>query len=494
MEITQIQQIEQECTKDVSVVFDADSCKFYFKDGSMYEANIPFLLAKAWELPSGLLLWRKPEANEDHTSPIPFLFFWEHPLEEIQWIPLEQLEFMKYNHQILKIQDLQDKGRVFMVSRNNDKLYLWEFKELVIKGKNLDRNYSIHRSSPVNLLKESISNALGDTRSKNGMELLMSLCVTGSIKQVFVSRRRGDLILWILCNQELKGYQVSTSKLVTSQECVDAALVYATSKEEFDVLILKSNGELVLWNNYYGLNPVSLPKDFYFSLPRKRTLEECCLENKARIVQFKESEKEDDSVNLVFSDGTVYAATFGFQFKSSLVQRLIIGIQGQIEISKECAIVKRFLSFHFSSEYNCLKEDDEFGNLVIVLFSFIKGQSKLGKWGNKIADIQRKIPRSILSALNVADDAKLKSRFDKLIHSGQSLGRELQSNLLLQVEDLKAILQSFHLIYESLKLNIILHRYLFELGELLLWISSTIGAVRYVEYYHMDGIPKCIFI
>jgi hypothetical protein len=178
------------------------------------------------------------------------------------------------------------------------------------------------------------------------------------------------------------------------------------------------------------------------------------------------------------------------------VQRLISGIQGQIEISKECAIVKRFLGFHFSSQYDSLKEEDEFGNLVIVLFSFmdLQVQSNFGKLGKKMADIQRKIPRSILSALKVPDDVMFQSRFEKLIRSAQSLKRELQSNLLLQVDDLKAILQSFHLIYESLKLNIVLHKYLRELGEFLLRISSKIGAIKYVEYYHLDGIPKCILI
>lgn len=480
--------------KDVQVLIDADSCKFYYKDGSMYEANIPFLLAKAWELPSGLLLWRKPELNEDCSSQIPFLFSWHHPLQEIKWIPLsDDREYLKFNDKILKVQDM---GRIFMISRDDFMLYLWEYKVLQMKGKNLDRNYSIHRSSPVNALKESISNALGDTRSKLGMELLMSLSVTESIKKVFVSTSRGNLILWVLSNQELKGYNVSAREVLVSQECVDAALVYATSMEEFDVLILKSKGELVLWNHLYGINSVFLPKEFYFSLPRKRSLEESCLEKKARIVEFKESDKVDDSVNLVFSDGTVYKATFDFKFKSSLVQRLIIGIQGQIEISKECAIVKRFLSFHFSSQYDSLKEDDEFGNLAIVLFSFmdLPVQSNLGKWGKKMTDIQRKIPRSILSALQVPDDAMFQSRFGKLIRSAQSLKRELQSNLLLQVDDLKAILQSFHLIYESLKLNIVLHKYLLELGEFLLRISLKIGAIRYVEYYHFDGIPKCILI
>lgn len=499
MEIIQLQllQVETKNSKTISsenlvVVFNADSCKFYYNDGTMYEANIPFLLQKAWILPSGLLLWRKPELNEDETSQIPFLFSWNHPLEEIKWVPLSwpQKEFMKFNDTILNVQDV---GRIFIFTRDEWNLYLWEYKVLQVTGKNLDRNYSIHRSSPVNCLKESISNALGDTRSKHGMELLMSINASGCIKKVFVTCFKGNTILWVVSDQELKGYNVFSKELLISESCLDAALVKATSQDNFDVLILKKQGTLFLWNNSYGLNSVVLPKDFYFSLPRKRSIEESCLEKKARIIELQEPMDEiRDSVNLTFSDGTVYNAKFNFKWKSTIVKRLMDAIQGQIEISKEAAIVKRFQNFHFSSEYNNLREDDEFGNFVIILYSFldIKFRNDSGNGHKKISDIQRKIPKSVLSALKISQNVLFQSRFGNLVSKSQSLKREIQSNLVLEVDDLKALLLSFHLVYESLKLNVVLKKYLAELGEFLLEIASSIGALWFVEYYRSDGIPQ----
>ena len=492
MEITQLAALQEHdngTNSEFRVVFDTNSCTFYYNDGSTIEANVPFLLEKAWTISSTLLLWRKPEANEDCTSQIPFLFSWNHALQEIKWVPLSlaNKEFMKFNDSILNVQDI---GKIFISTRDENCLYLWEYKELIGPGKVLDRNYSIHRSSPVYGLKESISNALGDTRSKMGMELLMSLEINTleNVKKVFVSSFKEQTIFWILSNQELKGYKVHSKELFISESCLDAALIKATTSQDSDVLILKNGGDLMLWSQYYGINSVFLPRDFYFSLPRKRSLEESCLEKKAKMVELQELKDYHDSVKIVFSDGIAYKAKLDFSCKSTLLKRLLDGIHGQLEISKESAIIKRFQNFHFSSQYKSLKEEDEFGNFVISFFSFVDLKNYLqniGKCSKKIADIQGKIPVSVISALKISRNF---GRFQNLLNSSQSLQKELQSRLILQVDDLKILLVSFQLVYESLKLNILLHKYLIEMGEFLYGIASVIGAHKFLEYYRFDGV------
>ena len=62
---SQVHSQEGIITSEFKAVFNGDNCHFYYNDGSVYEANMPFVLIKAWALPKGVLLWRKAEVNED---------------------------------------------------------------------------------------------------------------------------------------------------------------------------------------------------------------------------------------------------------------------------------------------------------------------------------------------------------------------------------------------------------------------------------------------
>ena len=300
-----------------------------------------------------------------------------------------------------------------------------------------------------------------------------------------------------------------------SEPCLSAVPVQATNSDELDVLILQPRNTFLLWTFAYGTIPCHMSTQFNASMEkilstskRKRVSGDFNDEPRfvspsraIRIVRLKDV--VHNRVNVALSNGSTYRISLDFHPRSSLVQRCIYAMKDCLDTSTQSQIVKRFWAFHYSSDTQLahLKQTSEFYNFVAVLLSFsrfscgtnntMNNQTSWDHINQSLAmkKIMNGFPAILLDALEYEPADGSRIEMQKLLEASHNLRQDMENDFLLENEKLAVILESFHNVYESLKLNLLNKPCLEEMAELLSVLSSILGWTEYVIYYRFDGVP-----
>ena len=313
-------------------------------------------------------------------------------------------------------------------------------------------------------------------------------------------------VLWIQGKECLEAWNVKKAGLKMefefrcSEPCLSFAVLESTNRIHSDILILDTNHNLLLKTYEYGNVSLRSPIQAHSLTSTKRRRDSLETENDS-IDPFSTCSLPiigllhpvGNRVNLLFSNGKQSRATFDFMPPSTLVSYCLYALKDVYPLQVESLIVKRFwITLFGKKNSNC-----DFQILIETILSLVSDlpkreqnvSEKSSAWEILQNQPNVKFPKCVLDSFK---KSKLKFSSESYVDILLSKANELKSSFHgqepLLLKDLKSLVLKWHLIYESISLQVFSKQIQNELGKILCILSSMNGMQEYMYYYLYHGI------
>jgi anaphase-promoting complex subunit 1 len=303
-------------------------------------------------------------------------------------------------------------------------------------------------------------------------------------------------------------------------QAVSAVAVHATRQKQKDVLVVQSTGSLLLWIGVMKCIPCKFPflsqkrhhLDTVETASKRRrmgTTTEHSLNHQVDEHPSQPSSLDDitsqspveirratyNRITIKMSNHLVYLSVLNFFVRSSLLQDCLSALQMSIPRRLYELFIVRFIDFHFGQDHG--HHLHEWESFIVIFMSFCYGKQVGNRRhapsvGRSKWDYLETLPLhpSLISfsslqtlALNQTTTESIEQ---KLSLEAEKIAKK-HSNDPTILEYLPAVLLSFHLIYEDMKLSTQNLRRQSNLAGLLLQIARKIMWSSFEQYYMHDG-------
>ncbi|CAG8508489.1 9869_t:CDS:2 [Ambispora leptoticha] len=525
-----------------------NSAKVYFENGDSHEFRIPSV-QRAWALELGILFECFLEDNpclsesmqdDSTTAPPPTLLSLLDPLAEIKAISIvdkilynnDELVFLGPMNPFTNVDEelifvggaITNDPLIFTYNRQIGRQYLYRYgikrgNNIIGEMENSERRSSGLKSDLVDrfLHPDSQSFLSYERRdfSEASVEVYLELlwsenCHTsepinnfsafiahefngGKVFGIFSRSKETLTLLDIL--QEHDHYRISFKSQFSA---LAAMSISATRQNLLDMLLLKKDRTLELWIGADKFLPITIPNEELSYMKEESFVD--------RVIDIKDCVKH--RVNIVLADNMVLRTSLKFIPSSTLVRSCMGSLSFAIPVSEYLEFKMRFLQYNFGNakKYMEIPQASEWENFVVTLLSFCHT--------NPSGDVGMSDNDQSTSILYNDDDwnAMLSTRHHCKIQLNsiyQSLeppnAHAMDKSIINDCEKSKklavlfsfernfqaylpSILYALHLLYEDLKLNVILQKYMQYHLPLLMQLASLLGWESYLDYYTRHNI------
>ncbi|CAG8436254.1 8034_t:CDS:2 [Ambispora gerdemannii] len=277
-----------------------------------------------------------------------------------------------------------------------------------------------------------------------------------------------------------------------------AMSISSTRPNLLDILMLKKDGTLELWIGSDKFLPITVPNEDFFCMKEESLVN--------RVIDIKDCVQH--RVNIVLSDDMVLRTSLNFILSSTLVRSCMGSLSFAIPVSEYLEFKLRFLQYTFgnANKYMEIPQASEWENFIVTLLSFCHT--------NPSNDVSMSDDDQNTSILYNDDDWNAllsiphhrKIDLNNIYQSLEPTNAHVMDNSIINNYEkskrlavlfsfernfqayLPSILYALHLLYEDLKLNVILQKYMQYHLPLLMQLASLLGWESYLDYYTRHNI------